>query len=236
MAEGLRTTASGYCSHAEGADTTASGLLSHAEGNWTYAIGDDSHAEGFNCYARGNYSHAEGYNTYATGDYSHAGGNGTKASSNAQTVIGKLNIEDSAGTYAFIIGNGGNTRSNAFAVDWNGVARLAGSLFTGCNSNSTGGYEFGRKTGNHVVIGGIHVCWGQVSLSCSANAYTETTVTLPYTYSSAPYVFTGFAARNASARSTMGTNGGDLPLNKIYVGCVSTSARNQTVIWMTIGA
>ena len=120
FAEGHNTTAIGYGSHAEGSDTTARGRLSHAEGNWTYAIGDDSHAEGFNCYANGDYSHAEGYDTRATGDYSHAGGYGTKASSNAQTVIGKLNIEDSAGTYAFIIGNGGNSRSNALSVDWNG--------------------------------------------------------------------------------------------------------------------
>lgn len=92
-----------------------------------------------------------------------------------------------------------------------------------------------KQTGNHLVIGGIHICWGEVSISCTKDAHSETQVTLPYTYSTAPLVFTGFAARNANARSTMGTNGG-LALNKIYVGCVSTSTRNQTVVWMTIGA
>lgn len=183
--------------------------------------------------ARGNYSVAEGKDILASGYCSHAQNCATLAQWGFQTAIGRYNKNVS--TNLFEIGNGVSARSNAFAVDWDGVARLAGNLFTGCSSDSTGGYEFGRKTGNHVVIGGIHVCWGQVSLTCSADAYTETTVTLPYTYSSAPYVFTGFAARNANARSTMGTNSG-LALNKIYVGCVSTSAREQTVVWMTIGA
>ena len=192
----------------------------------------------------GNYSFTAGVYNKAAGGGTAAIGCGLVAGAAqnditaGQVVIGRYNLSDSVGKYAFIVGNGTNEpagESNALTVDWNGVARLAGNLFTGCSSDSTGGYEFGRKTGNHVVIGGIHVCWGQVSLTCSADAYTETTVTLPYTYSSAPYVFTGFAARNVNARSTMGTNGG-LALNKIYVGCVSTSARDQTVVWMTIGA
>lgn len=244
-AEGYYTEASNYSSHAEGYHTKAIGFYSHAEGYYTEANGYYSHAEGYGdssgsrkTTAHGTASHAEGYNTIANSSYTHAQNLGTIAGYPSQTAIGKYNKNQT--DTAFEIGNGSgyaeSNRSNAFAVDWDGVARLAGSLFTGCSSSSTLGYEFGRKTGNHVVIGGIHVCWGQVSITCTANTYTETTVTLPYTYSSAPYVFTGFAARNASARSTMGTNGGDLPLNKIYVGCVSTSARNQTVIWMTIGA
>lgn len=86
----------------------------------------------------------------------------------------------------------------------------------------------------HVQIGGVHICFGSVTISAAANSYTETTVTLPHTYSAAPTVLTSFAARNAAARSCMGTNGG-LALNQIYVGCVSTTARNQTVCWCTIG-
>nr|DAF00567.1 MAG TPA: YadA-like protein [Caudoviricetes sp.] len=94
-AEGLYTTASGYCSHAEGTETTASGYCSHAEGSDTTASGS--------------YSHAEGTNTIAT--------------SSEQHVQGKFNIEDTAGKYAHIVGNGGNTayRSNAHTLDWNGV-------------------------------------------------------------------------------------------------------------------
>ena len=108
-AEGLYTTASGYCSHAEGTDTTASGYCSHAEGTDTTASGYYSHAEGGDTTASGSYSHAEGTNTIAT--------------SSEQHVQGKFNLEDTAGKYAHIVGNGGNTadRSNAHTLDWKGV-------------------------------------------------------------------------------------------------------------------
>lgn len=121
-AEGVSTTASGNYAHAEGYATTASGLLSHAEGYLTTASASDAHAEGNSTTASGNFAHAEGSATKASASYSHAEGNNTKASSNAQHVQGKYNIEDSAGKYAFIIGNGtaDNARSNALAVDWNG--------------------------------------------------------------------------------------------------------------------
>ena len=108
-AEGLYTTASGYCSHAEGTENTASGYHSHAEGSDTTASGYCSHAEGSDTTASGSYSHAEGTNTIAT--------------SSEQHVQGKFNIEDTAGKYAHIVGNGGNTadRSNAHTLDWKGV-------------------------------------------------------------------------------------------------------------------
>lgn len=108
-AEGLHTTASGYCSHAEGTTTTASGYCSHAEGRNTTASGYHSHAEGYGTTASGFESHAEGTNTIAT--------------SSEQHVQGKFNIEDTAGKYAHIVGNGGNTayRSNAHTLDWEGV-------------------------------------------------------------------------------------------------------------------
>ena len=108
-AEGLYTTASGYCSHAEGTETTASGYCSHAEGCDTTASGYYSHAEGGDTTASGSYSHAEGTNTIAT--------------SSEQHVQGKFNIEDTAGKYAHIVGNGEYTayRSNAHTLDWDGV-------------------------------------------------------------------------------------------------------------------
>ena len=92
-----------------------------------------------------------------------------------------------------------------------------------------------KNTGNHLEIAGIHICWGDVSVSCTANTYTQTTVTLPYTYTSAPHVFTSFASQNANARTTYGTNGGDLPLNQIHVGALSLTTRGQIVCWLTIG-
>lgn len=121
-AEGFNTTASKYYSHAEGSNTTASGTSSHAEGSGTTASGSYSHAEGSGTTATAGSSHAEGSGTTATAGGSHAEGSGTKASSTNQHVQGKYNIEDTAGTYAMIIGNGTSdtARSNAFTVDWSG--------------------------------------------------------------------------------------------------------------------
>lgn len=123
-AEGGNTRATGNYSHAEGYDTFASGAYSHAEcGNNTGASGDYSHAEGSFCRATGYGSHAENGETTASGTYSHSCGYRTLASSDYQCVQGKYNIEDANSKYAFIIGNGTfyNERSNAFAVDWDGL-------------------------------------------------------------------------------------------------------------------
>ncbi len=129
---------------------------------------------------------------------------------------------DSNGIMPWIDAN----RNFGYTVDAPAAFRTA----IGATSSSS----FNKQGTRHIVIGGYHVCFGSVSISCTANALSEVQVTLPYTYTSAPLVFTGFAARNTAARSTMGSNGG-LALNKIYVGCVSTTARDQTVVWMTIG-
>lgn len=100
--EGYSASASGWCSHTEGYDTTASGRCSHAEGYKTTASGENSHAEGAN----------------------------TKASSVNQHVEGICNIEDTANTYAHIVGNGDSdtARSNAHTLDWSGNAWFAGTI------------------------------------------------------------------------------------------------------------
>lgn len=146
VAEGYNSESSGFGSHAEGnaeasgtfshaeGEGTASGNRSHAEGEGT-ASGDYGHAEGGST-ASGNYSHAEGLTTIASGVASHTEGRGTRASADSahaqngftkassayQTAMGKYNVEDTANTYALIIGNGtaDNARSNALTIDWNG--------------------------------------------------------------------------------------------------------------------
>lgn len=80
VAEGKRTTASGYCSHAEGIDTIASDQYSHAEGCETTASAGRAHAEGMYTIASSTDSHAEGQSTTADGPSSHAEGKGTTAS------------------------------------------------------------------------------------------------------------------------------------------------------------
>lgn len=121
-------------SFAEGRDVVAAHLTAHAEGIDTIALGGYSHAEGGSSKAYGYISHAEGQSCIASGRYSHAQNNNTIASKDAQTVIGRFNLEDTsdtdAGEYAFIIGNGtaGFDRSNAFTVGWNGNVMAQGGL------------------------------------------------------------------------------------------------------------
>ena len=125
----------GALATAEGRNTTASGAYSHAEGNYTEATGSSSHAEGQNTTASNTAAHAEGENTTASGAYSHAEGENTIASAKHQHVQGKFNKEDSAGTYAHIVGNGTgastSSRSNAHTLDWEGNAWYAGDIYVG---------------------------------------------------------------------------------------------------------
>lgn len=155
--EGGNTKASGNNSHAEGDGAKAIGLNSHAEGKGAEAHGADSHAEGRYAKAYGEGSHAEGFGTTVSADYGHAEGNTavasaraahaegeqttaagqrshaegyyTKATADAQHVQGRYNIEDTAKTYAHIVGNGNSTkRSNAHTIDWDGNAWFAGAI------------------------------------------------------------------------------------------------------------
>ena len=122
-------TASASYSHAEGTGTTASGTASHAEGYETVAEGGYSHAQGYKTQATGNRAHAEGQGSVASGNDSHAEGLDTIAAGANQHVQGKYNIEDTAGTYAHIVGNGSyNNRKNAHTLDWDGNAWYQGTV------------------------------------------------------------------------------------------------------------
>ena len=100
-----------------------------------HGSGDTSVIEGHNTTASGSFSHAECANTTASGSSSHAEGNNTKASSHWQHVQGKYNVEDTAATYAHIVGNGNNsTRSNAHTLDWDGNAWFASDVYVGSTS------------------------------------------------------------------------------------------------------
>lgn len=93
-----------------------------------------------------------------------------------------------------------------------------------------------KQTGNHLVIGGIHICWGSESISHTASGYKEVQVTLPYTYTSAPNCFTSLGNRplGGAARTSYATQS-DLMGNKIYVGSYATGSVTAYVNWMTIG-
>lgn len=101
------------------------GEWSIAEGQSNTAEGQYSKASGYANISRGYSSFSEGYGTRAYGDYSHAQNQSTYAESESQTAIGRYNVGDARGLYAFIIGNGtGDSytdRSNALAVTWDGA-------------------------------------------------------------------------------------------------------------------
>lgn len=111
--------AMGIANKATSARAIAIGMRNSATGQGSVAIGSD-------CKATGNEAFAIGYETEAT-HYAVAQNQGTKASSLYQTAMGRYNIEDKAGKYALIIGNGEYdlARSNAYAVTFNGDEHLA---------------------------------------------------------------------------------------------------------------
>ena len=110
------------CSFAGGFNCLATDICTFAIGNYATASGNTSASIGQNTEATGDYSFATNYFTKASGLASFSGGYQTIASGDYSHVQGKYNIEDTDNKYAFIIGNGTSdtTRSNAFAIDWNG--------------------------------------------------------------------------------------------------------------------
>lgn len=165
-AEGGGTIASGASSHAEGGYTTASGLNSHSEGENTIASGFNSHAEGEHTIANGTCSHVSGMwnvediiyppwtanTSYEIGDKITRDGIGyecTTANSDSSFIRSNW-IEIYKNTqHAIIIGNGTlsdvsnytYTRSNAYALDWDGNGHYMGDVYVGANADSSGGVK-----------------------------------------------------------------------------------------------
>ena len=156
-AEGAETIASGTCAHTEGLSTQAIASYSHAEGANVTVSGDASHGEGENVSVSGMYSHGEGTQVVVSGHFAHGEGFGvvingdahgshgegfcTTVSGAFQHVQGINNIEDKAGKYAHIVGNGAlnedatrSTPSNAHTIDWDGNAWFSGDVKIGGDS------------------------------------------------------------------------------------------------------
>ncbi len=125
---GFDNVASSGASIATGQSNVASGRYGHAEGSYTTASGDNSHAEGEHTVASGQASHADGYYTQATALGAQAHGLNTVASGRGQTVFGQYNATDT--NQALIVGNGSSSssRSNIFAVGWDGSVVASGKL------------------------------------------------------------------------------------------------------------
>lgn len=167
-AMGKNVVATASYAHAEGDNSTAVGEGSHAEGYNAFAKGAYSHVEGYMAYAEGRGSHAEGSLTKANGAYSHVEGIRTIAASDYQHVQGIRNVEDAAGKYAHIVGNGRSSNdnlSNAHTLDWDGNAWFAGDVYVGSTSGTnrdegskklaTVEYVDGIAMGNVSVVAGV---------------------------------------------------------------------------------
>lgn len=149
-------------------------------------VGDESLAFGYNVEASGEDSVAFGLSTKATADGTVAFGSGTEANHAVQFVFGRYNVPDpstipssNVGTYAEIVGCGtSSSKKNARTLDWSGNERLKGTLYVGCNNDSTGGAEVATKfitetvTGSTPSITGVdnykYVCGEVSTLSITA--------------------------------------------------------------------
>lgn len=155
MSFGAGSKSDGYCA-------VALGINSDANGDGCFAEGVDTVAKGSGCHAEGGYYFHSG-DLYtglpggtAKGWGTHAGGLATIARGFGQFVTGRANVEDSNDEYAFIIGNGQvdtewgevHTRSNAFAVTWDGDLEYSGTL----NGKTWHGDTYGTASGGTTVL------------------------------------------------------------------------------------
>ena len=166
----------------------------------------------------GAYSFASGETNSAKGASAHAHGLGLIASSDAQMVAGKYNVEDANDGYAFIIGNGADdsNRSNALTVDWDGVI-----------DSHTRSYEptwvSGQEPANYHCVVSAGLC----SIFYQGPVATHTTNTLigtlpvgarPMATVFCPFVKAGVAYGTIRIEAT----------GEIYVGFISsTTASNR---------
>lgn len=147
--QSYKNIASGDSAHAEGMDNIASGRAAHVEGG--YAFYNTANYGEYNAgnLASGDSSHAEGIYAKAIGEASHAQNIGTIASGGGQTAIGRYNIQNDSNSFAFIVGNGGDSsnRSNALTLAWDGTINLpaitlsqsgTGLIINGSNLKNSG--------------------------------------------------------------------------------------------------
>lgn len=200
-AEGISTTASGNsCAHAEGYGSIANGdFCAHAEGINTVSSGYCTHSEGIGTIAVGPFSHVIGsYNvedsydnwsewvsgtSYSVGDKVKITTNNVAhgyvcktANSDTTFTSNKWYGPDSEMNYIHIIGNGmeSTSKSNAFAVDWDGNAHLRSNLYVGCNADSTGGSKVATEAFVTARVPAPPASNGTYTLQCTVSSGVAT--------------------------------------------------------------
>lgn len=124
--------AAGAYSASVGTENQPSGDKSMTVGNACQAVDSKTFASGGGCLAAGEASVAHGLFAKAIGIASFAQGGNAIAYGPYQHVIGRFNEIDIDGNYVLVIGNGtaNNSRSNAYAVGWDGTIETARDLDT----------------------------------------------------------------------------------------------------------
>lgn len=192
------------------------------------------HAEGRGNTVDGIFGHVEGRANSAGGAYSHAQNHGTKASGEAQTAMGKYNVEDTSNAYAVVVGNGSSASpSNAAALDWNGNLRIKGDIYAGCANDSTGGAIIPRTVVKQVAANGT------TTINSQNARYTLTLIGGGSNYRGM-YLVAGYStsvetkAISSVASGVVSTSGANVVINNsesyamiviatVYVGSVSMS-------------
>lgn len=159
-AEGYGNTASGNAAHVEGRSNIASGQNSHVEGQSSIGTGMNSHTEGFYTIGHGQNVHVEGkfnvedqlYPAWVSGTEYQVGDKiigtndfpyeCTTANSDEEFDTTKWTGITNSSSYAHIVGNGEyDSRSNAYALDWDGNGYYMGDVYVGANADSSGGVK-----------------------------------------------------------------------------------------------
>lgn len=136
----------------------------------------NSKSEILNQYSLGEYAFAEGYNTQSSGTAAHSQNMGTIANSEAQTAIGKYNIEDNNNQYALIIGNGtdDNNRSNAITFNWDGNISIIGNPSLGTHLTTKNYVDTAILNAPYVQLSDINTAIA--SLSYASENYVNNAV------------------------------------------------------------
>ena len=203
------------------------GIDSFAEGSETTASFDCTHAEGWGTIASSNEAHAEGHVTVASGQYTHAEGCYTEAKGQSQHVAGQYNIADS--TSARITGWGTSQgKKNIEQLDRSGNLRLKGSVYVGCNDNSSGGTLIDTEMANKAATSATNAANSASEATSSANlagtyaSRSATSAREAATSASNANTYKDSASSSASAAATSATNASN------SASAAATSATNAS--------
>lgn len=234
----MGATAIGHQVTAYGKGATAMGSGTYAKGEGSCAVGVGSQATTYGAFAYGDHCEATNYNAVAGGASSKAKHSNTGAigrrvvtSRSSQFVCGQDNAEDA--NALFVVGNGTSdtARKNAFVVNADGSAKLAGAL-------SADGATFERT----VTMDGGLMSWGTSTFLADVEIAGKLTFD-SIDSSSRKRMFTYKSSSSAPNESKAGDYVGQLwrqendagEVIAVYMYCGYTSATSSRHKWIKLG-